>query len=245
MEFSVIPGRIQMERCIPMENFRKKGNTFRGISFIPLLLEFPKISVPFVYSYSARLFTVTLPRKNAKDLKDGGRFPKRLSLQCVSLLVGSVGGHFRTQQQPCRWKRIKFSGRYLCFSSTCMIRGFQRASAWATSWEKMWMLIAGFPDEMWMLQQPKEEIIAFFSKKKKFRSRPIKRKAPQEVKLRCFLLTLICTQTPAHWHPKIPIKWYSSIYFVSRVEKKVQFHLFRKNHWKFHSNGKHSRFHLE
>ena len=30
----------------------------------------------------------------------------------------------------------------------------------------MWMLIAGFPDEMWMLQQPKEEIVGFFSKKK-------------------------------------------------------------------------------
>ena len=27
-------------------------------------------------------------------------FPKRLSLQCESLLVGSVGGRFRTQQQP-------------------------------------------------------------------------------------------------------------------------------------------------
>ena len=98
MEFSVIPGRIQMERFIPVENFRKKGNTFRGISFFSLLPECPKISVPFVHSYSARLFTVTLPRKNAKDLKDGGRFPNRLSLQCESLLVGSVGGRFRTQQ---------------------------------------------------------------------------------------------------------------------------------------------------
>ena len=27
---------------------------------------------------------------SAKDLKDGSRFPKRLSLQCVSLFVGSV-----------------------------------------------------------------------------------------------------------------------------------------------------------
>ena len=27
------------------------------------------------------------------------------------------------------------------------------------------MLIAGFPNEMWMLQQSKEEIVAFFSKK--------------------------------------------------------------------------------
>ena len=104
-----------MERFIPVESFRKKGNTFRGISFFSLLPEFPKISVPFVHFYSARPFMVILPRKNAKDLKDGGRFPKRLSLQCVSLLVGSVGGRFRTQLQPCRWKRIKFCGRYLCF----------------------------------------------------------------------------------------------------------------------------------
>ena len=65
MEFSVIPGRIQMERFIPVESFRKKSNTFPGISFFPLLPEFPKISVPFVNSYSARLFTVILLRKNA------------------------------------------------------------------------------------------------------------------------------------------------------------------------------------
>ena len=102
MEFSVNPGRIQMDRFIPVESFRKKGNTFRGISFFPHLPEFPKISVPFVHSYSARLFTVILPRKIAEDLKDGRRFPKRLTLQCESLLVGSVGGRFRTHQQPCR-----------------------------------------------------------------------------------------------------------------------------------------------
>ena len=117
MEFSVIPGRMQMKRFIPVESFRKKGNTFRGISFFPLLPEFPNISVPFLHFYSVRLFTVILPKKNAKDLKDGGRFPKRLSWQYVSLLVGSVGGRFRTQLQPCRWKRITFCGRYLCFSS--------------------------------------------------------------------------------------------------------------------------------
>ena len=75
--------------------------------FYPVLPEFPKISVPFVHSYSARLFTT-----------------KRLSLHCVSLLVGSVGGRFRIQLPPCRWKRIKlkFCGRHLCFSVTCMIR---------------------------------------------------------------------------------------------------------------------------
>ena len=104
MKFSVIPGRFQMERFIPVENFRKKGNTFRGISFFSLLQEFPKISVPFVHYYSARLFTVILPRKNAKDLKDAAADVQNvyISLQCESLLVGSVGGRFRTQQQPCR-----------------------------------------------------------------------------------------------------------------------------------------------
>ena len=148
MEFSVITGRIQMERFIPVENFRKKGNTFRAISFFSLLPDFPKISVTFVHSYSTRLFTVILPRENAKDLKDGGRFPKRLSLQGESLLVGSVGGRFRTQQHPCRWKRITFLWSVLVFF-------FHIPACFRLSYivGKMWMLIAGFPDEMWMLQQ--------------------------------------------------------------------------------------------
>ena len=42
---------------------------------------------------SARVFTI-LPRKNVEDLKDGGRFPKRLSMQSVSFLIGSVSGRF-------------------------------------------------------------------------------------------------------------------------------------------------------
>ena len=163
MEFSVIPGRIEMEWFIPVESFRKKGNTFRSISFFPLLPEFPKFYVPFVLSYSARLFTVILLRENAKNLKDGGRFPKRLSLLYVSLLVGSVGGRFRTQLQACRWNGITFCGRYLCFSFT-----FQHASAWATSWEKMWMLIAGFPDKMWMLQQLERSNCRLLQKEKNY-----------------------------------------------------------------------------
>ena len=40
-----------MERFIPVECFRKKGNTFRGITFFSLLPEFPEISVPFVHNY--------------------------------------------------------------------------------------------------------------------------------------------------------------------------------------------------
>ena len=49
-----IPGRIQMERIIPVEIFRKKSNTFRGIHFLP---KRPKFSVPFFFIWitSARL----------------------------------------------------------------------------------------------------------------------------------------------------------------------------------------------
>ena len=43
-----------MERFIPVESFRKKGNTFRGISFFSLLPEFPEISVPFVRTYKCQ-----------------------------------------------------------------------------------------------------------------------------------------------------------------------------------------------
>ena len=56
MENPEIPGRIQMERFIPVEIFRKKSNTFRGITFFPLLLKRPKFSVPFVWITSARLY---------------------------------------------------------------------------------------------------------------------------------------------------------------------------------------------
>ena len=148
MEFLIIPARIQMERLIPVECFRK--TPFE----VFLFCRFPRNSRKFLYHLSAltsaRLLTVVLPRKNAKDLKDGGRFPKRLSIQCVSLLVGIIGGGFRTLLQPCRWKRIKFCGRHLCFSFTCVIRDSEHASELQRG-KTMWMLIADFLDEMWML----------------------------------------------------------------------------------------------
>ena len=55
MENPEIPGRIQMERFIPEEIFRKKSNTFRGITFSLFLLKRPKFSVPFGRITSARL----------------------------------------------------------------------------------------------------------------------------------------------------------------------------------------------
>ena len=44
-----------MEKFIPVEIFRMKGNTIRGITFFPFLPKRPKFSVPFVWITSARL----------------------------------------------------------------------------------------------------------------------------------------------------------------------------------------------
>ena len=45
MENPEILGRIQMEWFIPVEIFRKKSNTFWGITFFPFLLKQLKFSV--------------------------------------------------------------------------------------------------------------------------------------------------------------------------------------------------------
>ena len=42
-------------KFIPVEIFRMKGNTIRGITFFPFLPKRPKFSVPFVWITSARL----------------------------------------------------------------------------------------------------------------------------------------------------------------------------------------------
>ena len=97
MEFSVIPQKIQMERFIPVENVRKKGNTFRSISFFSLLPEFQEISVPFVLTYNCQ-GPHGSTSENAQDRSGRWRqIYKRLSIQCESFLIGSVGGRFRTQ----------------------------------------------------------------------------------------------------------------------------------------------------
>ena len=55
MENPEISGRIQVERFIPVEFFRKKSNIFRGITFFPFLTKRAKFSVPFVWITSPRL----------------------------------------------------------------------------------------------------------------------------------------------------------------------------------------------
>ena len=55
MENPEIRGRIQMERFIPVEIYRKKSNTLRNITFFPFLPKRPEFSVTFAWITSARL----------------------------------------------------------------------------------------------------------------------------------------------------------------------------------------------
>ena len=55
MENQKIPGRIQRERFTLVDVFRKKSNTFRGITFLPFLPKRLKFSVPFVWITTASL----------------------------------------------------------------------------------------------------------------------------------------------------------------------------------------------
>ena len=55
MENPIIPGRIQMQRFIPVELSRKQSDTFRGVTFFPFLPKRHKFFVPFIWLTSARL----------------------------------------------------------------------------------------------------------------------------------------------------------------------------------------------
>ena len=103
MENPVIPARIQMERFIPVELFRKKGNALRGITFSSLFPEFPEISVPFVNNTSARLLTAVFPRKWDQMIKWYGSFPFRLhdENQMIRLILVPFS----------RWEKVQF---HLC-----------------------------------------------------------------------------------------------------------------------------------
>ena len=53
-----------MEKFIPVEIFRMKGNTIRGITFFPFLPKRPKFSIPFHLDYQCQAQS----REKAKNL---------------------------------------------------------------------------------------------------------------------------------------------------------------------------------
>ena len=62
MENPEIPGRIQMERFIPVEIFRKKSNTFRGITFF----RFSRNNRNFLYHLFGLLVPGFMSRESEK-----------------------------------------------------------------------------------------------------------------------------------------------------------------------------------
>ena len=64
MEKPEIPGRIQMERFIPVEIFRTKSNAFRGIPFFPVFTETTEIFCTICLDYQCQASS----REKAKKL---------------------------------------------------------------------------------------------------------------------------------------------------------------------------------
>ena len=129
----------------------------------------------------------------------------------------------RTQLQPCRWKRIKFFGRYLCFSFSCMIRVSSWLSPELHRDKKSVDAVCWFPWRNVDSATAKRRNCHLLLQKIQFSKSSDKTSSTTGSSATMFLLDTICTQTSAHWHPKIPLKWYGSIYFVSLVEKKCSF----------------------
>ena len=70
-----------MERFVPTEIFRKKSNSFRGITFFSLLPKRPEFSVPFVHITRPWLLS---QREQRDSSQDGGY---KRNFICASLYV--------------------------------------------------------------------------------------------------------------------------------------------------------------
>ena len=114
-----------MERFIPVECFRKKGNTFRGITFFSLLPEFPEISVPFVHNYQCQASHGNFSEMTAMPKMAGSSDESLFQTiyTCDScffsspLLTNFLQHHCSTPGE----KDLSFGHQYLCFSFAFMI----------------------------------------------------------------------------------------------------------------------------
>ena len=128
-ENPVIPGRIQIERFTPVECFRKKGNTFRGIPFSRFFRNSRKFLYHLSTITSARLF----PRGQhampmTADLSDESLLFQtvrdvQLTVVLFSRLLStdSLQHNCSTQSE----KDLSFGRRFLCFTFAFKIRTFE------------------------------------------------------------------------------------------------------------------------
>ena len=126
LENTVIPGRIQMERFVPVECFRKKGNTFRGIPFSRFYRNSRKFFVPFFHDYQCQAISAKTAMPKTEDSSD-----ESLLFQTVRdvtavlfsrlLLTDFLQHNCSTQGE----KDLSFRRRYLCFTFAFMIRAFE------------------------------------------------------------------------------------------------------------------------
>ena len=113
-----------------------------------LLPECLQISAAFVHTYQCQA-----PQDSTceKELQDGGRFPKRVSMQCVSFLINVFADVLKHNYSPAGENELSFVVGTYAFLILAMIRAFSLLRSSRHRGKTRWMLIAGFTDEIWML----------------------------------------------------------------------------------------------
>ena len=151
--------------------------------------------------------------KMAADFQNVYRYNVSL---CSSVVLADVSEH---NSNPAGENELRYVGGTCFFSFTCMIRDSGVLPSELHRGKKFgscWLLV--FRTKCGCCSSQKKELSPSLPKKN---SKPSdKTSSTTGSWATMFLVDMIWTQTPAHWHLKIPIKWYSSNYFVSLVEKK-------------------------
>ena len=124
-----------MERFIPVECFRKKGNTFRGIPFSRF---FPEISVPFVHNYQCQAISERTAMPMTADLSDESLLFQTVRDMTIVLFSRLLSTDFL--QHNCSThgeKDLSFGRRFLCFTFAFMIQAFDLKDSLSTTMQRV------------------------------------------------------------------------------------------------------------
>ena len=109
-------------RFIPVECFRKKGNTFRGIPFSPFFRNSRKFLYHLSTITSARLF----PRGQQCPLSDESLLFQTVRDVTVVLFSRLLSTDFLQHNCSAQGEKdLSFGRRFLCFTFAFMIRAFE------------------------------------------------------------------------------------------------------------------------